>query len=466
MVFRDKRFLLALGCTLSQQVMLALSTYYIALAGACLALGNTDRVLSLISLFFTFALLAYIASSIATLFSTRAANRIWKKYASTTLRESTQSLQYASVKNSKSIAQWLGAEALPTIAHACDFYLGMASVALNIVLTLAVFYVTVGWKIASAIAASLLVSFALVVMLRHTIEISAGAMQQRRQDALLSIEPTWTASLFGNRKMRDAGLRSLDKKTQRYFREINRYVLLEQFVACGPIIISTMALIGLLQFTDLLTASIAGALVALLPRSLQVFGNVHALSIYLSQFFLIRAKLRNLDGFCAGLDRYVPMHEAPLQSVSVWDSFAQKEIQPADLLKKLQSKGSGRYLVTGENGSGKSTLLKIIKDRAADAILVTPETHFLESRSDLSTGQRRLKEIENALSMDPPVLMLDEWDANLDEDNCGKIDLLLEQAAKRMVVIEVRHLRPGVHSNAQPWSFDMAAATGPGRTKS
>lgn len=443
MLLRDKRFLLALGFTLSQQLLLTLSTYYIALAGASLASGDIDRVLAHISRFFTFALLAYVSSSVATILSTRAANRIWKNYASATLRDATHSLQYASDRNRRSVAQWLGGEALPTIAHACEFYREMGSVALHIVLTLAVFYLAVGWEIASAITASLVLSLALVMVLRHRIERSAAAMQQRRLGALLSIEPAWTSAMFGCRKMRDAGLRAFDEKTHRYFHEINRFVLLEQMVACGPILISTMALVGMIQLTDLWTASLAGALVALLARSLQVFGNVHALSVHLGQFFLVGAKLRKLNGFASGLDPYAQMHEAPLQSVSVRDSFAQTEIAPHDLIEELQGTKRGRFRVTGENGSGKSTLLKIIKDTVVDAILITPETHFLESSSALSTGQARTQEIENVLAISPPILLLDEWDANLDEDNRRKIDRLLDAASRRMVIVEVRHLRPG-----------------------
>lgn len=460
MLFRDPHLVCALGLTLAQQLLLSFSTYFIAQAGSALAVGTIDPVLHDISLFFIFALLAYVSSSAACLLTTRAANRIWHNYTHTTVRDATLSLQYASDKNRQSIAQWLGGEAPLTIAQACDFHREMLSAGLNVLFTLAVFYLAVGWQIASAIAASLVASLALVLVQRQRIERSAAAMQQRRLAAMLSIEPAWTCSMFGSRRMRADGLRILNEKTHRYFREINKYALLEQLVACGPIIISTLALIGIFQFTDLFTASIAGALVALLPRSLQVFGNVHSLSIYLSQFFLVRAKLRNLDGFCARLEKYPQMHETPMPSVFVLDTYTQKQIPPGDLLQQVHRTRNGRYLVTGANGSGKSSLLKVIKERAADAILFTPETHFLESGRELSTGQRRIKEIENVLSTSPALLMLDEWDANLDESNRRKVDQLLDEASRRLVVIEVRHLRPGPHPSAERSCFDPSTGSG------
>lgn len=455
----DPRFLSALGLALCQQLLLAFSSYFIARAGAALAAGDIDRVLRDISLFFGFALMAYVTSSAASLLTARAANRIWHNYTQATLLDATKSLEYASEDNKKSIAQWLGAEALSTIVHACNFHLEMLSVGLNILFTLAVFYVAMGWQIAAAIMASLMASLVVSMLLRHRIDILAGAMQRRRLDALLAIEPAWTRALFGSAGMRAQGFRTLDAKMQRYFGELNQYVLLEQVVACGPIILATLALIGVLRFTDLFTAAIAGALVALLPRSLQVFGNVHALSVYLSQFFLIKAKLRNLDAFCAGLERF-DLHQLSLQAISI--QGLQRHWVPAELLEALRQNQlpRGRWSVSGANGSGKSTLLKMIKEMRADALLLGAETGFLDTDNGLSTGQRRVKEIENVLSMAPTLVMLDEWDANLDGENCRKIDQLLDEASRRMVVIEVRHLRPGEHPSAGRSSFDGLRTNG------
>lgn len=446
MLFRDKRLLCALGLTLAQQLLLALSTYCIAKAGTALAQGHIGRVLRDISLFFSLALAAYVTSSMAAFATTRAANHIWKEYANATLSSATASLQCASQSNRRSMAPWLGGEALPTIGHACNLSVELLSASLNILFTLAVFLFAVGWQIASAMAAALVLSFALVMVLRRRIESTAGEMQQRRQRMLVGIEPAWDRAMFGTPAMRASGFCTLEAKMQRYFGALNRYVLLEQVLACSPIIISTLALIALLQFTDLFTASIAGALVALLPRSLQVFGNVHSLSGSLSQLLLVRARLRNLAGFCAGLERF-RMHELPLQAISV--EGVERTWAPAELLEALGRKGltHGRFTVTGANGAGKSSFLKAIKEMAADALLLNAETSFLEADSSLSTGQRRVKEIENALSMAPTLLMLDEWDANLDGDNCRKIDQLLDEASRKMVVIEVRHLRPEEHSS-------------------
>jgi len=225
-----------------------------------------------------------------------------------------------------------------------------------------------------------------------------------------------------------------------YFLQINRYVLLEQIVACFPIIFSTLAFLALLQFTDLFTVALAGALVAALPRSLQVLGNVHSLSIYLSQLFLVRTRMRNLEIFVDGLEKY-EMRKTSLQAIFIYNNG--KRWHPCELIEALQQKNLpyGRFMVTGTNASGKSTFLKIIKDLVADSLLLTPEIHFLDFSSGLSTGQGQAKEIENSISMAPAVLMLDEWDANLDEGNCKRIDQLLQKASRQMLIIEVRHLR-------------------------
>ena len=450
MLWRNRTFLYALGFTLLQQLLLALSTYCIARAGGALPAGDIRHVLRLVSLFFLCALLAYACSALATVCATRAAHQSWQEYSRHLLSIATGSLQYACDRNRRAIAQWLAGEAQSTLAHACDFHLDLVSVSLNILFTLAVFYLAVGWEIGTAIAASLLISLGSALALRHRIESVAGSMQQRRLQALLCLEPAWNGAMFGNRRMRAAGLGRWETRLRCYFAEVHRHVLLEQVLACTPIVLATLALLALLQWTDLFTASLAGALVAVLPRSLQVLGNVHSLSVYLSQFFLVRARLRNLNGFFSGLEKYA-MYETSLDAISIIGE-QHRLWQPGELLAALRHKrlACGRLRVTGANGSGKSTFLKIIKEQMPDALLLTPEIHFLDASSGRSTGQSRIQEIEHVLAQAPPVLMLDEWDANLDGRHRRRIDALLDDAARQRVVIEVRHLPSGVGAEPGP----------------
>ncbi|MEX3773769.1 hypothetical protein [Pseudomonas sp. MYb118] len=440
----DWRMVAAFGFTITQQVLLALSTYYIAQAGLALGDGRVEQVFVFVTLFFLLALLGYVASSAASLFTNLASNAAWHRYSFSTLVKSTASLRYASDKNRKAISQWLGGEALSTLGYACEFYIGFVSVSLNVALTLLVFYISIGWQIALVMAASLTVSLLFVIVLRHRIERSAGEMQRRKLEALLTVEWTWGLAMFGSRAMRQQGFSELDDKTGRYFAEVNRYVALEQAVACLPIIVATVSVMLLLEYSSLFTLASMGALVAVLPRSLQVFGSVHALSIYLSQFYLVRAKLRNLEAFSSTLDDY-NMSLTSLQAVSVCETDSTRIILPLALIQRLSSPeiGGGRYTVTGKNGSGKSTFLKLIKQGLPDALLMTPDAKFSGKGEGLSTGQLRIQEVENALSSGAPILLLDEWDANLDEDNSNAIDSLLDKAAKQIIIVEVRHVRQG-----------------------
>jgi energy-coupling factor transporter ATP-binding protein EcfA2 len=50
-----------------------------------------------------------------------------------------------------------------------------------------------------------------------------------------------------------------------------------------------------------------------------------------------------------------------------------------------------------------------------------------------------LRHIEYAASLDNKHLLLDEWDANLDQENILKINDLLNRISKDKVIIEVRH---------------------------
>ncbi|HRD55681.1 MAG TPA: hypothetical protein PLC42_04705 [Parachlamydiaceae bacterium] len=113
----------------------------------------------------------------------------------------------------------------------------------------------------------------------------------------------------------------------------------------------------------------------------------------------------------------------------------------ADLL--TQTSRNGRLTLRGENGSGKSTALMLIKNALAGRAFFLPtysQLSFFSETNKYSTGEslkKRLFEILEKVDVD--VLLLDEWDANLDKENQESLSQLIDKIAEKKCVIEVRH---------------------------
>ncbi len=85
----------------------------------------------------------------------------------------------------------------------------------------------------------------------------------------------------------------------------------------------------------------------------------------------------------------------------------------------------------------------MVKDLLSDRAFFLP-THnqlsFLAETQKQSTGEslkHRLLEIIDKVDTD--VLLLDEWDANLDKENQERLSTLIDELATKKCVIEVRH---------------------------
>lgn len=108
-----------------------------------------------------------------------------------------------------------------------------------------------------------------------------------------------------------------------------------------------------------------------------------------------------------------------------------------------QSAKAGRFTLRGENGSGKSTLLMLVKNSLKNRAFFLP-THsqlsFTAETNKYSTGESLKKRLMEILSkVDVDVLLLDEWDANLDPENQEILSSLIDEISEKKCVIEVRH---------------------------
>lgn len=110
----------------------------------------------------------------------------------------------------------------------------------------------------------------------------------------------------------------------------------------------------------------------------------------------------------------------------------------------IKNQNRGRLEVRGKNGSGKSTLLLHLNQILEDSFYLpaAPQLEIGNALGTESTGERVLKHLEFIRVQETPILLLDEWDANLDADNKKLIDSALDLISKQKLIIEVRHQRP------------------------
>ncbi|WII95640.1 ABC transporter ATP-binding protein [Moraxella haemolytica] len=176
-------------------------------------------------------------------------------------------------------------------------------------------------------------------------------------------------------------------------------------------------------------------LVATLPRQIQLLQMGQALVFHQTNFSSIKAKLTGLKHSLNAPDVDV-LSRIDFQRMVIND-IPLSEFDLSDLPT------TGRMTIRGCNGAGKSSLLLHLKTRLSGRAFYLPVSHdlFFRQNDQKSTGQKlfsQLIEIENHKN-DVGVIILDEWDANLDKENKATLDELIDEIATSTLVVEVRH---------------------------
>ena len=184
-------------------------------------------------------------------------------------------------------------------------------------------------------------------------------------------------------------------------------------------------------------ATVLAVLVATLPRQIQLLQMCYQLVCHYTNLGIIKTMLEGILDVLKinniNLDAYIQAENIRVkQTGQVFD--------PNHLTE------NGRITLIGNNGVGKSCVLLKLKEHYQDQAYYLPVKHNLYFNYNIdpshkgSTGQQLIKQIEEIRQEDQSrILMLDEWDANLDSINTQLIDTYLDKIAKTRLVIDIRH---------------------------
>ncbi len=412
------------------------------MAGNALAYNNKEIILHYIVLFFIMALLAYFLSSYSAFIQLKFKNNLWQIYANNLFKDIKFNLKLSSESNKHLTSNWLTGEAQTTFDTISTFSIDMFSVYCNVIFTFAVFYVSLGVLISGAMAISIIISLILLKILKLKISKLATNIQSTRLKALVNINLLWDAYLYGSEDLINSTNQEFNSNLNAHFLQAEKYQIIEQIIACLPIYIVVPFIIIAMYYSTAQDSLVLGGVVAVLPRSLQLLGNVHSLSMYNSKVILMKYKLKNLETFVLTLKQQDLQAQIKLNQITIKDVKADQYVSFNELLMIVMSsnKQRCRILIQGANGTGKSTLLRILKNSNPKlSVLLSPGVTLVPNETNASTGEQLIKQLRFILSNKNTILFLDEWDANLDSTNIKKIDTEINDFSKSAVVVEVRH---------------------------
>ncbi|CUI16827.1 hypothetical protein PNK_1210 [Candidatus Protochlamydia naegleriophila] len=278
-----------------------------------------------------------------------------------------------------------------------------------------------------------------------------------RIDLYQSLLAAWDNVLLGNRynfKLWE------DKTTQRLNRCLQKNVDLERFDQVLAIVISLLTCIPSLLvvvyyiYANRFSAANLTAFLVTLPILFTILSYTYLTLSLIFRWTMHKSKLLSIyKAIQPTSDAYFAMEKkvkwGKIQFVlSPAKSDVHTSLAAPSFLTSYQdlltyTKSSGRITVRGENGAGKSTLLMLIKNELCDRAFFLPtqnQLSFISETNKYSTGEslrNRILEIIDKVDVD--VLLLDEWDANLDKDNREILSALIDECAAKKCVIEVRH---------------------------
>lgn len=441
MIIKNRYFKLCVCTVIFQQIILAVSTYFIAMAGESLVSSNMTNLKRFIVLFFVAALLAYLLGSCVEWLQIKFRNNLWKRYIEDVFLKINRDPCFSSPQNQQRTLGWLGAEAPSTFTEASQFIVAAISVYCNVVFTLIVFGFALGSKVTLAMTISLLVSVLLIKLFKNHISQLADGIQTSKLDMVLGLRVLWNDNLFSNNALSLSSDAKFKETSEKYFKQTEKYTLVEQIIACSPTYIAMpLVVISMLAMIDLGTTAI-GAFVAVLPRTLQLFGNVHSLSLFNSRLLLVMKKISNLKGFVNKLEIQNFNEQINLDEIKISNLISKENLSASDFMHKMSQKTwvNGRFLITGKNGAGKSSLLKLIKKHHPESILIEKNAEFFQIDDSVSSGEQQILQMDHGLLQNTCLFLLDEWDSNLDNINIKLTNAKINKLARESLVIEVRH---------------------------
>lgn len=334
------------------------------------------------------------------------------------------------------------------VNESCEYILDFVLTLLNICFNIAIIGIAIEKKFIVAYMLAFLVALLFCLFSRKKAENKSLLAQSSHVNMTTVLFYGWDTILSGNHYNHNLWARTLEQSlTSTVTQGISKLRYLSA-VSGFAMLCSSIPVFLVFFYTMLFRGNIGtnAALVVTLPRQINT---IQYLSIFISSIMGwsgIYGKILGLEKAASISERIVFKQEyikfAQIQVSRNKENYKFETFEEFKEWDKL--KRAGRITIRGGNGSGKSTLLIGLKSYLKNnAYYFSPEMKLFFSNSlnaSFSTGEAILSHISEIVEKSQvDVLILDEWDANLDSENMIKISRFLDEIAEKLCIIEVRH---------------------------
>ncbi|CAM4323376.1 hypothetical protein [Bordetella muralis] len=442
-IFHDRAAFLTLVLVVVHQSLIASSAYFLTQTITGYQQGTEIGVY--LVLYFLSMILPFIPGALSFVMAERWTNAVHRRFTLAMASAVYGKLnEYRSTENKAAFESAISRNSFDVISSYILLSHDFLSLALNSILSLAVIGFILPSEIVLGYFVSLTLSVGMVYVLSKAVQKLSVDTERRHADYGNTLGRAWDNAVVGNAYNYRLWLDEFKADGASYYSSALRLTACKQAGNVGiafASLIPTAYLVYHLLVLEQIEAAVVAAIIVNLTRIFHILNALSALIYEIVEWASASARLRYLFAFLTQAS-VVDIPQSPSGNVSVNGELITDYLA---VQETLRHRTCGRVTIRGENGSGKSTLLLSIKQAFPHKAHLLPAGNnqlcWRLGHGAMSTGQRARAIIDELLKQgsDIQYLLLDEWDANLDQDNRSCIDELLERLSHDKVVIEVRH---------------------------
>jgi ABC-type bacteriocin/lantibiotic exporter with double-glycine peptidase domain len=448
-ILKDKYGLFFLLAILIQQILSASSTYWI--------LKVSENVVEQRPFFYSLIfylsslLLPYIPMGIADVLSAVWEQSLVKKYLYRFMDvHSHQTALWSDKKKKEEFISTVNHESLQTINTTISYYYQLASDGLNAFLNILAIGFFVDYFFIYSYVFSLLLSFVLIKIQSKKQKNLSEKAQLSRIELGKSILSFWDNAVLGNTYNLKFWRRDAENRLNQSVKDNIDSSIFQELISVGISVVTFLpsiltAAYGMYKHVG--DPIILAAFVVIMSKLFVILTHTYDLLYWIVHLSAMNAKVEKILSILT--PPKTPSTSAFIPRID-WSSITLESNAASYLGPWLSfthfhelSQTPGRVTIKGRNGCGKSSLLLELKHQFKEEAFYLPCHNHLDfsfTKKEYSTGEL-LKEqlLEVYHHVEAKIILLDEWNANLDAPNQAMLSEIIDQIAQKKCVIEVTH---------------------------